>query len=938
MSELCGTVTFLFTDIEGSTRLWEEAPEAMRSALVQHDDLLRAAIESFDGHVFKTVGDAFCAAFDDPCRAVEAVLACQQWLPALALETEGQRDGETEGMGTTAPSLRRSIPLKVRMALHTGPAEARDGDYFGPALNRLARLLAAAHGGQILVSGATAGLLDAGLPAGATLLDRGSHRLKDLQEAEHVFQLCHPELDAEFPPLRSLSAHPNNLPQQLTSFIGREREMATVRRLLGSTRLLTLTGTGGTGKTRLSLQVAAELLESYPDGVWLVELAALANPSLVPQSAANVLGVEQEPGKSLTQSLVDHLQTRHLLLVLDNCEHVLTPVAHLAEAILRACPHVRILATSREALRISGETAHRVPSLSLPEGPHDVTPERLLEYESTRLFIERAGHAGSGFTVNTANAPALLSICRRLDGIPLAIELAAARARSLSIEDVNRRLDQRFRLLTGGSRTALPRQQTLRSLIDWSYDLLTEQEKAVLERLSVFAGGWTLDAAEVVCAGEGIEDWEVVDLLTSLSDKSLVVAEERAGSTRYRLLETVRQYATEKAAQSGAGTSSRNRHLAHFLALAEEAMPHLSGAQQALWLDRLESEHDNLRAALVWSREQGDGAECGFRLAAAVWRFWMMRGYLSEGRQECSLLFEAYPESPATRGLGAALHAAANLALIQSDRACARELYEKAIGIRREVGDAAGEAGSLGNLATLAQQEGDIEGARRQFEAAVALFEKLGDENGLAISFTCLGTVAQAQGDHASALEFIQRALAANRRLGNRAAEANALNNLGCVVRQAGDAAAAQKAFRQALAINRELGFGWEAALNLINLGSYSRSTGNLELARTQFVEALECLQRVGARNIMVECLYHWAHLDHAAGLHARSARLFGAVHAWRETLDVKASDADAVETDAALASLRSTLGEDAYQRELGAGQGLTIDEAIGMALGKPAP
>ena len=612
-------VTFLFTDIEGSTRLWEEEPEAMRSSLAHHDDLLRAAIESYGGRVFKTVGDAFCATFEDPRGAVEAVLACQEWLPALALRT--------------ADAVR---PLRVRMSLHTGPAEARDGDYFGPTLNRAARLLSAGYGGQVLLSGATAELLGESLPAGAELLDRGIHRLKDLQQPEHVFQLCHPELEKEFPQLRTLSTHPNNLPEQVTSFVGRERELETVKQLLARSRLLTLTGTGGTGKTRLSLQVAAELLESYPDGAWLVELAPLSNPMLVAQAVASVLSLEQEPGKPLTQTLVDHLRGWQALLLLDNCEHLLDPSAALADAVLRACPRVRILATSREALRISGETAHRVPSLSLPEVRRGITPELLLQYESTRLFIERATLVATDFTVTTRNAPALLSICRRLDGIPLAIELAAARARSLSVEDVNERLDQRFRVLTGGSRTALPRQQTLRSLIDWSYDLLSDREKSLFQRLSVFAGGWSLNSAEEVCTGGDLEEWDVVDLMTSLSDKSLVVREERGESTRYRFLETVRHYAREKAGQDGESDCRRDRHLSHFLALAEEAQ--LQGAQQAVWLKRLDAEHDNLRAALDWSREEGNSAEAGFRLAGAIWRFWMMSGLVSEGRQQCGLL------------------------------------------------------------------------------------------------------------------------------------------------------------------------------------------------------------------------------------------------------------------------------------------------------------
>ena len=477
-----GTVTFLFTDVEGSTKLWEAYPHAMKSALQRHDDLLREVIEARQGYVFKTVGDAFCAAFATATDALHAALNVQV---SLQQETWGETG-----------------PLKVRMALHTGEAQERDGDYFGPALSRVARLQSTGGGGQTLLSDVTHDLCRDALPPEAVLQDLGQHRLKDLGRPEQVFQLCHPSLPADFPPLNSLDnpALPNNLPQQVTSFIGREKEMAEIAALLGNTRLLTLTGSGGSGKTRLSLQVAADLLDGTGDGVWLVELAPLSDPALVPQAVAAVLGVKEETGKTLTQTLTAYLKGRRLLLVLDNCEHVLDACARLADSIIRACPQVQILASSREGLGIAGEQTYRVPSLSLPSSSLAATPESLSQYEAVSLFVARALAHQPAFAVTNANAPALASACLRLDGIPLAIELAAARVRSLSVEEINSRLDNRFRLLTGGSKTALPRQQTLRALIDWSYDLLTDQEKTLLRRLSVFAGGWTLAAAESVCS------------------------------------------------------------------------------------------------------------------------------------------------------------------------------------------------------------------------------------------------------------------------------------------------------------------------------------------------------------------------------------------------------------------------------------------------------
>ena len=484
MSELpTGTVIFLFTDIEGSTRLWEEHPDAMRLALERHDTLLTAAIETNNGRVFKTVGDAFCAVFSTATDALDAAIQVQLNLRNLQ-----------------PSAVTSDLPLKVRLALHVGAAELRDADYFGPTVNRVARLLSVGHGGQILLSGAVQELVRDDLPPGVSLRDLGQHRLRDLQRAEHVYQVVHTELPADFPPLRSLNELPNNLPQQMTSFIGREKEIAEIRQMLATSRLVTLTGAGGTGKTRLSLQVAAEVMGEFPDGVWLVEFASLADPGLVPQTVATALSVREEPGRPIIQTLVDHLKAKTLLIVLDNCEHLLSASAQLTETLLRSCTHVRILASSREGLGIVGEHTYRVPSLTVPD-PRQMLPiEKLSQYEAVKLFIDRALMVQPAFAVNNQNAPAVAHICHRLDGIPLAIELAAARVKAMSVEQISQRLNDRFRLLTGGSRTALPRQQTLRALIDWSYDLLSDKEKTLLRRLSVFAGGWTLEAAEKVCS------------------------------------------------------------------------------------------------------------------------------------------------------------------------------------------------------------------------------------------------------------------------------------------------------------------------------------------------------------------------------------------------------------------------------------------------------
>ncbi len=474
-----GTITLLFTDIEGSTKLWEQYPAIMRDALIRHDALADSVLAEHSGHLVKPrgEGDSLFAVF---ARASDAVAAAFDLQRTLIFEPW---------------PLHTS--LRVRMALHTGETLLRDGDYYGPTVNRCARLRATAHGGQVIVSQVTRDLAQNALPDGVTLTDLGLHKLKDLTQAEHVWQLVHPELPADFPPLKSLRE--SNLPLQTTSFVGREKEIAESGECLANTRLLTLLGAGGTGKTRLSLHLAAEVGDTYPDGLWLVELAPLSDPALVPQAVAFALGVREEPGRALTETLLEHLRGKNLLLILDNCEHLLDACARFADRALRVCPDIRLLASSREALNIPGEATYRVPSLGLPSPEHQ-TPQTLLHSAAACLFVERATAARNDFAVTDANADAIAAICRQLDGIPLALELAASRVKALSPIQIAARLDDRFRLLTGGSRGALPRQQTLRALIDWSYDLLSEKEKTLLRRLSVFAGGWTLEAAEAVCA------------------------------------------------------------------------------------------------------------------------------------------------------------------------------------------------------------------------------------------------------------------------------------------------------------------------------------------------------------------------------------------------------------------------------------------------------
>lgn len=918
-----GIVTFLFTEIEGSAQLWENHLALMPATLARHDALLRAAIEENRGHVFKTAGDQFCVAFGHASDALAAALAAQRALVAdLGWEGEGQ---------DTRP------PLKVRMALHTGPAEERDGDYFGPTLNRVARLLAAGHGSQVLLSDATSRLAESALPEGAALRSLGSHRLRDLRQPEHIHQLMHPDLPAEFPPLRSLQAFANNLPQQMTSFVGRQQEIAEIKALLGkrqetkgwserttglmppALRLVTLTGAGGCGKTRLALQAAAELLEEYEDGAWLVELAPLTDPGLIPQAVATVLRVSEEAGKPLVQTLTEHLQTRQTLLILDNCEHLLNACAEFASALLRTCRHVTVLATSREALSLPGERTYRVPSLSMPapkdfgsppsdfqsQNPTSKNESDLMQYEAARLFVERAQLARSSFAISRQNAPAIAQLCVRLDGIPLAIELAAARVRAMSVEQIASRLDDRFRLLTGGSRAALPRQQTLRALIDWSYDLLSEPEKALLRRLSVFAGGFTLEAAEAICS---VEAQNTLDLLTALVDRSLVLWEDGQTTNRYRLLETVRAYARDRLLETGEGVAVRLRHRDYFLQLAQGASDHLYGPEQVRWLDRLEIEHDNLRAALEWCKADPDSLEAGLRLAGRLGQFWQIRGYVGEGSEHlAALLAQTGPQEAPSGARADALTSAGILAWQRNDLRAARDLLQEALRLRQALGDEKAAAAVLGNLATVAHTEGDMAAARNLLQQSLEANRRLQDPHGIAAALVNLGGVVLQQGDLDAAHRFSEESLSLWKQIGNRHAAAVALNNLGTVARLRGDFAAAESRAKESLQIRRELGDQQGVAWSLEAFAKLATARAYSTAPPTQ------------------------------ADL-TRAAILFGAAEALRERGGLTLVPADRQEMEEMVAKVRADLEKTAFAAAWAQGRAMTPEQAMQCALEEQRP
>ena len=915
-----GPVTLLFTDIEGGTRLWEAAPEAMAEALDRHNRIVREQIEVAGGHVVQTVGEAFRAVFADPSAALASAVAVQR-----AAGTEPWPPG---------------LPIRVRMALHSGACVERDGNYSGPVVNRVARLLAAGHGGQVLVTGATYELLAGqALPGGIGFRDLGEHRLKDLGRAERVFQVTGPGLAEGFGPLRSLDdpALRHNLPSQATSFVGRAAELAELRSLVsGGSRLVTIAGPGGIGKSRLALQVAAEVLDGTGEGVWLVELAPVAEPELVARTVAAVLGVREEPERPVLDTLVEAVGDRYLLVVLDNAEHVLGAAAKLADAMMRSCPRACLLVTSREPLGVSGEQVFRVPSLAVP--PADLAaPDRLAAFESVQLFAERAVMYRRGFALDAANAVAVAAVCVRLDGIPLALELAAARLGSLSVSEISSRLDQRFRLLTGGSRTALPRHQTLRALIDWSYDLLNPEEQMVLARLSVFAGGWTLAAAEAVTSAGDAGEWQLLDHLAALVGKSLVLADEIQGSTRYRLLETVRHYAAERLAQRPGSELDQTRaaHRNHYLALVETAGLHLRGPDEAVWLDRLEVEFDNIRAALAFSLADPDRAEPGLRLAAGLRWFCTMRGHGGEVLEALNVLLERPDAGLPTWTRARALTASCHLRDRFGDDSAVPSLADEAIKIARGLADDAVTADALSQLCWFRFQHGDLPAALAQIGEAVALARSAGDPR---LTAEMLGRRAVFQsetGDLDAAFADHTEALTLARAAGDNYRLAITLANLGLDELVAAELGQARAHLQEASTLAAHRGYQILSVGLRLNLGFVDLIDEHPRNARRHFLDSLDTARITSFKTFVYGALLGLALAAGADGDPTVAATLHGIAdeHAGRAFQAIEAGLRDRDH-----ARLRATLGDAAFEVAYARGRTLSQADAIALATAAAEP
>ncbi|HSL28089.1 MAG TPA: tetratricopeptide repeat protein [Anaerolineales bacterium] len=917
-----GTVTFLFTDIEGSTRLAQQYPDAMPALLARHDAILRAAIEHHNGFIFRIVGDSFSAAFHSASAALYAAL-------------EAQRSLYREPWSPAA--------IKVRMGIHAGTAQvealAASGEVRYSGYTTLAmtqRIMESGHGGQILLSGTAHELTRDQLPAEAQLVDMGECTLKDILRPEHLYQVTAADLPSEFPPLKTLESFRHNLPTQLTSFIGREKEISELKKLITEHRMTTLTGSGGAGKTRLALQVAGELLSAYTGGVWFVELAPLTDPNLVVQTLLSVFKLREDPPGRRTslEILQDHLRSQTALLILDNCEHLIEACAQISEDLLRACPKLRILASSREALGIPGEVSYRVPSLKTPTRADLLHLEHPLEIDAIRLFVERATTAKPDFRLTKENIVFIAQICSRLDGIPLALELAAARVKVLSPEQIASRLDDRFRLLTGGARTALPRQQTLRAMIDWSYSLLSDAEKTIFRRLAVFTGGWTLEAAEFVC-GRANGDLDILDVMARLVDKSLVISEDMDGGVRYHRLETIRQYSRERFFETGEVEAIRDRHLAYYVRLSEDIERGLQGPSRMLWVSRSEAEQENLRTAIEWGLAKDP--ESSLRIASNMVVGIASGGYSVQGFNWLRDSIQAMEArlaiiSPPLRAK--ALGALAFMYFSLGKEREAHECAQQSIALYRELDDRSWLPSAL-LVASL-----PLESSGRLAEAEAALKEALvlarfykDDFVGAWILNSLARVTAKLHGDLQAAWDLTEESLRFAKDAGMDWHVANAYEMRGFLAAYNNQYDEARDLFEKALLAYQGVGAHFNVILNKSNLAHLERQFNHHQRALERYRESILAFREVGQLGAVAHQLECFGFLAIAGDQNERALKLFAAADALREKVGSPMTSEEHMYFEEQLSALRQKLDAREFDLIWTNGHALTMEQALELAL-----
>jgi predicted ATPase/class 3 adenylate cyclase len=904
-----GIVSFLFTDIEGSTVTWEREPLAMREALRRHDQILRAAIENAGGRTFKTVGDAFYAAFPDPLQASIAAVHAQRALAEEPFPT--------------------AEPLRVRMAVHAGRVDARDGDYFGTTLNRVARLLAIANGGQVLVSGAARALVSDALPPEIELLDLGEHRLKDLRQPEHVFGLVAPGLPLDPRPLRSLSAVANNLPIQLSPIVGRERELADLADLVGRHRLLTIAGPGGIGKTRTALALAAEIAKPFEADVWFVDFAPLGDESLVAATLAGVLSLPPAQDGRALESVVTYLGERPVMLIFDNCEQIVAAAAEAARRIVEACPGVRLIATSREALGVGGEYVYRLAPLPYPSTALDV-PAKAVEYDACRLFAERAQADGLPYAFDDDDWNAIGEICRRVDGLPFAVELAASRVRMFRPPDLCERLRDHLGVLGQGPRTARPRQRTIHAMIAWSYDLLGPAERLLFDRLAVFAGGWTLEAAGNVCSGAELPEYAIVEHLASLVDKSLVLVDVRETKNRYNFLETTRVFAHEQLVQSGDARLRQARHAAWVDCHLAAAFEMNAQVPQHRWLAENIAELGNIRAALHWSLgEEGDSL-LGARCAGNAVPLWYDGGLAAEGRRWLEVFLPAVSAADHPKTASRLFYALSHVTF----GARAVDAASEALYYARISGDERSIAAAYVARAVAEWQTGRLAEAIASLDAALLSLERAGLDVSTAYANALdargsihlnLGSLAEAAGD-------FERALSRYERLGDELGAARVSGDLAELAHAQGDAAFALERATRAVATFRQHRSRVREAHALVNIAGYQLALGDEAAAEAPAVEALQAATTLGEEQIAAAALQHLAGVIAARGDVERSARLLGFVDAWYVSQGCEREWSEKKGADVLAERLASSLGQDELTRLRTAGSELTLEQATRLA------